>query len=189
MRLQKLQESYEFIHDIISKKKNDQPDLLFENLNNNNTNIKYTIESMPQKFLDTKIIYENNQIKTKLHRNESKLPVHWTSKIPKRYKRNAIYADLNRAVRTASTFAEDIPILKRKFLNADYPPRFVKQSNEKCSCYTQDNYTVPPNFTDIPKPLFLASLDSDSVVVDSVVVDSVTVDSVVVDSVVVDSQK
>ena len=52
---------------------------------------------MPQKFLDTKIIYEDNQIKTKVHRNERKLPVHWTLKIPKRYKWNAINADLNRA--------------------------------------------------------------------------------------------
>ena len=59
-----------FVDDIISKKKKDQPDLLFENLNNHHPNIKYTIETMPQKFLDTKIIYEDNQIKTKVHRNE-----------------------------------------------------------------------------------------------------------------------
>ena len=84
-----------FVDDIISKKKKDQPDLLFENLNNHHPNIKYTIETMPQKFLDTKIIYEDNQIKTKVHRNERKLPVHWTSKIPKRYKQNAINAYLN----------------------------------------------------------------------------------------------
>ena len=59
---------------------------------------------MPQKFFHTKVIYEDNQIKTKLHRNERKLPVNWTSKIQKRYKGNAINADLNRAVRIASTF-------------------------------------------------------------------------------------
>ena len=53
-----------FVDDIISKKKKDQPDLLFENLNNHHPNIKYTIETMPQKFLDTKIIYEDNQTKT-----------------------------------------------------------------------------------------------------------------------------
>ena len=71
---------------------------------------------MPQKFLDTKIIYEDNQIKTKVHRNERKLPVHWTSKIPKRYKRNAINADLNRAARIASTFTEEIPTITQKVL-------------------------------------------------------------------------
>ena len=117
---------------------------------------------MPQKFLDTKIIYEDNQIKTKVHRNERKLPVHWTSKIPKRYKRNAINADLNRAARIASTFTEEIPTIKQKFLSADYPPRFVnsviKQFNEKCNGNTQDDYIIPSDFFDIPKPLVLAEI-------------------------------
>ena len=47
-----------FVDDIISKKKKGQWDL------NHHPNIKYTVETMPQKFLDTKIIYEDNQIKT-----------------------------------------------------------------------------------------------------------------------------
>ena len=151
-----------FVDNIISKKKKDQPDLLFENLNNHHPNIKYTIETMPQKFLDTKIIYEDSQIKTKVHRNERKLPVHWTSKIPKRYKQNAINADLNRAAQIASTFTEEIPTIKQKFLSADYPPRFVnsviKQFNEKCNGNTQDDYIIPPDFFDVPKPLVLAEI-------------------------------
>ena len=114
-----------FVDDIISKKKRDQPDLLFENLNNRHPNIKYTIETMPQKFLNTKIFYEDNKIKTKVQRNERELPVHCTSKIPKRYNRNAINADLNRAARIASTFSKEIPTIKQKFMSADYPPRFV----------------------------------------------------------------
>ena len=68
---------------IISKTKKDKPGLLFKNLNNNLPNIKYTIETMPQKFVYTTILHEDNQIKTKVHRSERKLPVHWTSKIPK----------------------------------------------------------------------------------------------------------
>ena len=86
-----------FVDDIISKKKKDQPDLLFENLNNHHSNIKYAIETLPEKFLDSKIIYVDNQIKTKVHRNERKLSVHWAWKIPKCYNQNAINADLNRA--------------------------------------------------------------------------------------------
>ena len=69
-----------FVDEIISKKKKDQPDLLFENLNNHHPNINYTIEKMLQKFLDANIIYEDNEIKTKVQRNERKLCVHWTSK-------------------------------------------------------------------------------------------------------------
>ena len=66
---------------------------------------------MPRKFLDSKIIYEHNQMKTKVRRNERK-PGHWTSKIPKRYKQNTINADLNRAARIASTSTEEIPAIK-----------------------------------------------------------------------------
>ena len=110
-----------FVCDITSKKK-EQPDLLFENLNDHYPNIKYTIELMSKNFLDTKIIYDDNQFKTKVHRNERKLLVHWTSKIPKR---NAINTDLNRAARIASTFTQEILTIKQKFLNADYPPRIV----------------------------------------------------------------
>ena len=80
---------------------------------------------MPQKFLDTKVIYEGNQIKTKVHRNERKLPVHWTSKIRKRYKWNAINADLNRATRIASTYAEDIVSSNSSMKNVMVTPKMI----------------------------------------------------------------
>ena len=151
-----------FVDDIISKKKKDQPGLLFENLNNHHPNIKDTIEIMAQKFIDTKIIYEDNQIKTKVHRNERKHPVHWTSKIPKRYKQNAINADLNRAARIASNFTEDTPTVNQKLFSTDYSPRFVnsviKHFNEKCNGNTQDDYIIPSDFFDVSKPLVLAEI-------------------------------
>ena len=65
-----------FVDDIISKKEKYQPNFPFENLNKHCSNIKYTIETMPQKFLDTKIVYENNQNKTKVHRHDRKLPAY-----------------------------------------------------------------------------------------------------------------
>ena len=102
---------------LISKKKKDQFDLLFENLNNRHPNIKHIIETMPQKFLDTKIIYKDNQIKTKVNRNQKNLSVHWTSKIPKRYERHVINADLNRATRIGSTFTAEIQTSTLKVLN------------------------------------------------------------------------
>ena len=54
-----------FVDDIISKKKKDQPDLLFENLNNHHPNINYTIETMPQKFLDTRLLMKIIKLKPK----------------------------------------------------------------------------------------------------------------------------
>ena len=52
--------------------------------------------------------------------------------------------------------------IKKKFLCADYPPRFlnkvIKQFNEKGNGNTQDDYIIPPDLFDIPKPLVLAEI-------------------------------
>ena len=109
----------------INRKHKDQPDDLFQKLNSNHPNMKYTVEENPEIFLDTKIIYSNDVVTTEVKRNEKKLSVHLSSKFPKWYKRNAIISDLNRATRIASFPADEIPKIKKKFLNADYPYRFI----------------------------------------------------------------
>ena len=86
-----------FVDDIINRRNNNQSDDLFQKLNINHPNMKYTDEVKPEFFLDTKTVYSNDVITTEVKRNEGKLPVHWSSKVPKRYKRNAIINDLNRA--------------------------------------------------------------------------------------------
>ena len=80
---------------------------LFQKLKNNHPNMKYTVEVKPEIFLDTKIVYSNDVITTEVKRNDRKLPVHWSSKVPKWYKRNAIISDLNRATRIASFPADE----------------------------------------------------------------------------------
>ena len=67
----------------------------FHALNNYHENIKLTIEISPSKFLETQIIYVEGKYITKFHRKESKIPIHWSSKIPERYKRNTITTDLH----------------------------------------------------------------------------------------------
>ena len=49
----------------------------------------------------------------------------WSSKIPKRYKRNAINGELHRARRVASNFEEEIKRIKKKFVDVGFPSRFV----------------------------------------------------------------
>ena len=48
-----------FVDEIINKPYEDQPDNLFQALNNNHPKGKYTIEVDPDKFLDPKLIQEN----------------------------------------------------------------------------------------------------------------------------------
>ena len=55
-----------------------------------------------KRFLDTKAIYKHDKNASKVFRNDRKLQVYWTSKVPYRYKGNPITSDLNRAVSIVS---------------------------------------------------------------------------------------
>ena len=61
-----------------------------------------------------------------------------------------------------STFTEEIPRIKQKCPNADYPLRFVnsiiRQFNKKCNGNTQDDCIIPLDLFDIPKPIVLAEI-------------------------------
>ena len=105
-----------FVDDIINRRNKNQPDDLFQKINGNHPNMKYTVEIKPEFFLDTKIVYSNDVLTAEVKRNERKLQVHWSSKVPKRYKRNAIISDLNRATRTAAFQQMRYQKLNKNFL-------------------------------------------------------------------------
>ena len=72
-----------------------------------NVNIKLTIEENLTKFLDTEIVRHNSAIITKVYTRSKKFPVHCSSKIPLRYKRNAITGELHTANKTVSNFSNE----------------------------------------------------------------------------------
>ena len=79
-----------YVDDTYIRRRKNESDSLFEKLNSDHSKIKLTIEKNPTKFLDTKIMgVKQNKSK--------KIPVHCSSKIPTRYKRNAITGELHRA--------------------------------------------------------------------------------------------
>ena len=80
-----------YVDNIFNRHKIDQFDKVFHALNNYHENIKLMIEISPSKFLDTQLINEDGKYITKVYRKESKIPIHWSSKILKRYKRNTDY--------------------------------------------------------------------------------------------------
>ena len=73
----------------ISRRYINEHDIIFENLNKYHPKINLTIEVNPCRFLDTKIINNKSNIKTYVFRKISKLPLHWSPRVPKRYKQNA----------------------------------------------------------------------------------------------------
>ena len=86
-----------YVDDTYIRRKKNVNDELFQNLNCYHTNIKLTLEENPRKVLDTEIIRKNNTITTQVFTKSTKFPVHWSSKIPTNYKRNAITSELHRA--------------------------------------------------------------------------------------------
>ena len=94
-----------FVDDIYRKRNKSQQDALFETFNNFYPNKKLTIEVNPAKFLDAKIILNNEDVvTTQIYQKENKKVLPWVFKIPKRYKRNTISGDLHRSRKIASSF-------------------------------------------------------------------------------------
>ena len=141
-----------FVDDIISKRLKNRPDSLLQKLNQYHAKIKFTVEVAPTKFLDTRIIYNpDNTISTEVYRSSSKLPVPWSSKVPNRYKRNAINSDLYRAKRISSNFDNEVNRIKNKFSRAGFPVKFtesvIRDFNDKNSAQpinNEDEFIIPP---------------------------------------------
>ena len=68
---------------------------------------------------------------TEVNRKDRKLPVHWTSRISKRYTRNSVASDLNGALRISGCLNDEISKIRQNFLNADYPLRFINSVIEQ----------------------------------------------------------
>ena len=101
-----------FVDDMINKWCKDQPGNLCQEFTGNHRKIKYTFEVDPDKFFDTKIILENGIVMTEVSWKDRKLPVHLTSRIPKRYKRNSITSDLIRGLHISSFLNDEISKFK-----------------------------------------------------------------------------
>ena len=125
--------------------------------------IKFTVEVSPDKFLDTSMLFSEGLCETKVYRKPNKVPLHWLSKTPIRYKRNAIIGDLSRARQISSYFKEEVETIRSKFVLAGFPPRFVDSVirnfiNPKPADVDEDLPLIPPFFFESSPPFFLVEL-------------------------------
>ena len=105
------------------EKKNTK-DELFENFDTYHNNIKLTIEE-PTTFLDTEIVRYNSAVISKVHTRSKNFPLHWNSKIPLRYKYNAIIRELHRANKIALNFNNELKRTKIKYLKVGAPIHII----------------------------------------------------------------
>ena len=102
-----------YVDDIIRRRKKNQPDELLDKLMNFHP------------FLNTKLSLIDGLCETRVYRKPNKVPLHWNSKTPVRYKRNAIIGDLTRAKRISSYFQDEVDTIRLKFVTAGFPKKFV----------------------------------------------------------------
>ena len=152
-----------YVDDVFNKRKRNEPDVLLDKLNNCHPKIKFTIEISPEKFLDTKLINKDGVHTTEVFRKTTKQPVNWKSRIPKRYKRNTINGDLYRSSKISCNIAKEISIIKTKYLNADYPIKFIDNViNQFQSAQEEKNnneeYLIPPFLFEEPKETIMIEI-------------------------------
>ena len=135
---------------------------LFNAINNYHPKIRFTIEIQPNKFLDTNIniITSDGKAETSVYRKPNKLPTHWSSKTPKSYERNTINGDLNRAYRIGMNFTDEKQVIRNKFTNAGFPPRFVESVIEQYEAKLSnvDDLIIPEFLFRDPKKFILIEL-------------------------------
>ena len=77
--------------------------------------------------MDTKLSNINGTYVFNFYPKNTKLSSPWTSKAPKRYKqkKNRVYIYCSK--RIPSNFDEETPLIKDKFMKADYPLHFINR--------------------------------------------------------------
>ena len=149
-----------FVDDIYSRRKLGD-NVLFDRLNSYHPNIRLTVEVNPSRFLDTKLTNINGTYKFNVYLKNTKLPSPWTSKTPKRYKRNTINGDIHRLKRISSNSDEEIPLIKEKFMKGDYPLRFINsvvnefQKGKECG---DESFIIPTILFEIANPLIFVEI-------------------------------
>ena len=53
------------------------------------------------------------------------MPVHWTSKVPKRYTMNAVNGELNRSYQISMNFDYEKETIREKYHSAGFPTKFI----------------------------------------------------------------
>ena len=149
-----------YVDDIFYCRKKEPVDKLLENLNRYHKNIKLTVEINPSKFLDTEITSKNKVIQTKVYRKPNKMPIPWSSNVPKRYKRNAINGDLHRSKKISSNLNQEIIAIRDKYKKADYPSRFTESVIREFlnPSLDKDDFIIPPFLFEELKPVILIEL-------------------------------
>ena len=78
------------------------------------------------------------------------MPAHWTSRVPKRYKRNTINGDLNRSYQIRMNFDHEKEKIREKYRFTGFPTRFannvIHQFHQKLIDKQAESELIIPDF-------------------------------------------
>ena len=69
--------------------------------------------------------------------------MHWSAKVPYKYKRNAITGKLHRAKRIASNFDDETKRIRSKYTDAEYPKHVIENTIKNFNI-KKDEFLIPP---------------------------------------------
>ena len=133
-----------YVDDIFTKKFKNEPDELLEAMNSYHRNIKFTVEENPSNFLDTELHFTGNSFSTSVFQKPGKLPVHWSSQVPKNWNKEAILTSLHRAKRIASSWESEVRKIKETFSKAGYPMWFIDKTVNEFTRPAPNQETILP---------------------------------------------
>ena len=133
-----------FVDGTYRRKRKNEPDELFSKMNSYLSNINLAIEINPSKYLDTKIVWNKNEIRCFSHHKDNKLPFHWKSAVPRNYEKNVIVGDLHHANKISSDLEKEIAIIKPKYLKAGYHSGFIDSIIYNFH-QTKKDFLIPPS--------------------------------------------
>ena len=128
--------------DAYVRRKKNETNALYNALNSYPQNIKLTLELDPRKFLDTELIRSNSKTTTQVYNKMKKPPVYWASKIPVRYKLNAIIGEFHRAKKITSNFDIEIKLIVNNYAATRFACRFVRSITDNFDS-GKDNLMIP----------------------------------------------
>ena len=134
---------------MLLQKEKKKPDLL-ERLNSYHPNNIFTVKENPDYFPNTAFTYDD-KFNCRVYKKPGKLPTHWKSEIPTKWKRNCVTGALHRAKRISSNFDDDIKTLETTFLNVGYPKRFTSHT---VNSFQSDNL-IPSFLFEERKKIFI----------------------------------
>ena len=110
--------------------------------------MKFIEEQNPSHFLDTEIWKQDNGITTPVYTKPNKLPVFWTSRIPNKYKKNAIRTELHCVKEISSNFEAELTRNRSKYADTGFPKRFVESVIWELDETKNDDVIIPPSLFD-----------------------------------------